>query len=88
MFFLLTIYDVCYIIKGVGYMSKRKENFKRIAENRTNKILNLINLLGNLSNKSYYEYTDQQINKIFDAIEEALITQKEKFNNKRKKFKL
>ena len=35
----------------------RKDNFIRLAEARTNKILKTISLLGNLSNKSYYEYT-------------------------------
>lgn len=69
----------------------KKENFKRIAESRTNKILNSISLLGNLSNKSYYEYTDEQIAAIFDAIEEELNKQKEKIlgtNISKKKFRL
>lgn len=43
----------------------KKQNFKRIAESRTNKIIELIHLLGNLSNTSYYEYTPEQINSIF-----------------------
>lgn len=69
----------------------RKENFKRIAESRTNKIIKGISLLGNLSNGSYYEYTEDQVNAIFDAIQEELDTQKEKFyekNSSRKKFRL
>jgi hypothetical protein len=60
-------------------MDIRKENFKRIAENRTNKILDMISLLGNLSNKSYYNYTDDQINAIFDSIQNELDKQKMKF---------
>ena len=46
-------------------MDNKKDNFKRIAENRTNKIIDMISLLGNLSNRSFYEYTDDQINSIF-----------------------
>lgn len=73
-------------------MSKdKKDNFKRIAEARTNKILSSISLLGNLSNKSYYEYTDEQIDNIFEAIQSELIKQKEKFESNgrnKKKFRL
>ncbi len=65
----------------------KKENFKRIAEARTEKILKSINLLGNLSNTSYYEYTPEQINLIFSVIEEELADQKKKFAEKDKKMR-
>ena len=46
-------------------MSKQKEeNFIRLAENRTNKVLDMIRLLGNLSNTSNYSYTKEQVEKI------------------------
>ena len=52
----------------------------------------MISLLGNLSNTSYYEYTDDQINAIFDAIQKELDTQREKFkpkkDGKKKRFEL
>lgn len=57
-------------------MENKKENFKRISENRVSKILTLLTQLTNLSNSSYYEYTDEDIEKIFSAIEEE--TQKAK----------
>lgn len=70
-------------------MNRKKENFKRIAENRTNKILDLISLLGNLSNKSHYNYTDEQVDRMFKAIEKALRTEKQKFfKNNKSRFKL
>lgn len=73
-------------------MENKKENFKRIAENRTNKIIDMISLLGNLSNSSFYEYTDEQINSIFDAIQEELDKQRSKFNKqkegKKRRFEL
>lgn len=65
----------------------RKENFKRLAEARTNKILKAITLLGNLSNKSYYDYTDKQIDAIFNAIQEELEKQKSRFEAKEDKTK-
>ena len=48
----------------------KKSNFIRIAEARTNKIIESIALLGNLSNTSYYEYTPEQIETMFSAIQE------------------
>lgn len=59
-------------------MDNKKENFKRIAENRVNKILTLYKQLENLSNTSFYEYTNDQIEKIFETLEEELKTTKEK----------
>lgn len=72
-------------------LQKKQENFKRIAESRTNKIIDSISLLGNLSNKSYYEYSSEQIEAIFDAIQEELNTQRAKFSeieDKKKRFRL
>ncbi len=69
----------------------KKANFIRIAEQRTNKIISSIALLGNLSNTSYYEYTPNQVEEIFSAIQEELDTQKKRFTEKgshKKKFRL
>lgn len=68
----------------------KKANFVRIAEARTNKIIESIRLLGNLSNASYYEYTPEQIEAMFSAIQEELGNQKKRFSEKdtRKKFRL
>lgn len=49
-----------------------QERFKLIATIRTNKVLNEIRKLGNLSNKYYYEYTEQQIDETFNAIYKKL----------------
>lgn len=70
-------------------MENKKENFKRIAENRVNKILVLYKQLENLSNTSFYEYTNDQIEKIFEILESELKTTKEKLikDNKEKSKK-
>ena len=68
-------------------MNSKQQNFKRMAEARTNKIINMINLLGNLCNTSYYEYTNHQIEAIFDAIQSELDKTKEKFNKDKQKGK-
>jgi len=72
-------------------MENRRERFVRIAENRTNKIIDMINLLGNCANKSNYEYTEEDIKTIFDAIEKEVKNTKSKFvhtKTKSQKFKL
>lgn len=68
-------------------MESKKEKFKRIAENRTNKILDMLDLLGNCSNKSNYEYTDDDVKAIFSAIESAVKVAKMKFVDKQEKNK-
>ncbi len=60
--------------------------FKRLAEARTEKIMDMLDLLGNLSNKSFYEYSEEEVKAIFSAIEESIKENKNKFN-KRKKSK-
>ena len=78
------------LIRG-GIMDNRKTNFKRIAENRTNKIISMISLLGNLSNRSYYDYSEKEIELIFDAIQNELDKQRVKFqgkNSQKKRFEL
>jgi hypothetical protein len=67
----------------------RSERFKRLASKRTNDILEKIRILGNCYNKSSYEYTEEEINKIFSEIEKQLKLTKAKFlAGKRERFKL
>jgi len=65
--------------------------FKRLASNRTNNAIRNIRLLGNLSNKHNYSYTDEDFKRIFNSVEHELKLAKSKFLislNKSKKFKL
>ena len=57
----------------------KKEKFVRIAEARTNKIIDMIKLLGNCSNTSAYEYTQADIDQIFSAIETEVREAKKRF---------
>lgn len=57
----------------------KRERFIRIAEARTNKILSMMRLLGNCSSVSNYDYTDDDIKKIFGALDKELKTTKNKF---------
>ena len=66
-----------------------EERFKRIATVRTNAVLNRLRILGNLSNRQMYSYSEEDINKIFSAINKQLREVRIKFNSrKEEKFKL
>ena len=73
-------------------MNTKSDNFKRISENRVSKILNLIEQLQNLTNTSFYEYKNEDIEKIFSKIEEELGKTKtillSSNKNKKKRFVL
>lgn len=74
----------------MGTESKR-DRFVRLAEARTNKILEMMRLLGNCSSKANYEYTDEDIKKIFTALERELKNTKNRFlgiDTKEEKFTL
>lgn len=68
-------------------MNTKQENFKRIADNRTSRIVDLISKLHNLTNSSFYEYTDEQIDDMFKIIQKELDKQKNIFLSERKKDK-
>jgi len=67
------------------------QRFKRLAQSRTVSVIKKIQVLGNCSNRSVYEYTEEDINKIFNTIERYLKETKYKFHYKKSKdnnFKL
>jgi len=67
----------------------KNDRFRRIASKRTNEILEKIRILGNCSNRSSYEYNEEEVNKIFSEIEKQLKLIKAKFlAEKRERFKL
>lgn len=55
------------------------ERFKRLAAARTNEILNKLRILSNCANRSAYEYSEDDISKIFAAIEKAAKESRSKF---------
>ena len=59
----------------------RNTKFKKLANARVNKAIKLIKLIGNLSNKSHYNYSRKQAKQITDALNQELNLVKNKFNN-------
>lgn len=63
----------------------KQEKFKSLAEARVNKLLKSIKLIGNLANKSTYDYTNDEVRQMFKAIQSELDAAKQKFENKGKR---
>ena len=66
-----------------------KDRFKRLATQRTNTVLKRLKVLGNCANRQNYDYTEQDIETIFSAIEKKVKEIKSRFHfTKEEKFKL
>ena len=66
-----------------------EERFKRIAEARTNAVLDRLRILGNLSNRQMYHYSEEDIAKIFSVINERVRETRSKFRfSNKERFKL
>ena len=64
--------------------SSRRDRFLRVAERRTREILHKIHLLGNCSNRSAYDYTEKEVERIFKAIEDELQAARLKFTGRKR----
>lgn len=53
-------------------LSFKRENFVRLAEARVSRARDSIRIIGNLSNRSNYEYDEQDVKKIVQSLQEAL----------------
>jgi hypothetical protein len=62
-------------------MSGKRENFVRLAEQRVNRALREIRLIGNLSNRSAYASTEEDVKKIFRALQKELDVARARFGD-------
>jgi hypothetical protein len=60
----------------------RRGKFVALAETRVNKAINCVRLIGNLSNRSNYSYTDDDVAKIYRALKKSLDEMKARFDSK------
>lgn len=66
----------------------KQQRFVRLAEARTNRIISTLRLLGNCSSPAAYEYTKEDVSKIFRAIEEAVSDARRRFDKRESGAKL
>ncbi len=57
----------------------KEGRFKRIAERRVQRVMDSLRSLSQCSNKRMYEWNEDQIKRIWDAVEHALHSCKESF---------
>lgn len=72
-------------------LDSKNASFRRLALNRTNNSIKAIRLLGNLSNKHNYSYTEEEFKRIFTSVEEEIKLAKSKYLialNKNRRFRL
>ena len=60
-------------------MENKNEKFIRLAEARVNSVIQKIQLIGNLSNRRNYDYSEKEVNELFKAIEVELQRAKKLF---------
>ncbi|MFC1551060.1 hypothetical protein ACFL6P_00710 [Candidatus Latescibacterota bacterium] len=61
----------------------KQQRFKRIAEKRVQRVLDSLRSLSQCSNKRMYEWEDDQLQKIWSAIENEIAKSKSRFENAR-----
>ncbi len=61
-------------------MRNKREKFVELAEARVSRTLKDLQLVGNLSNRSAYEFTDADVKKIFAALQKGLESARARFS--------
>lgn len=56
--------------------------FRALAETRVSRVLGIIRRIGNLSRRGSYEYSDDQVEKMFDVMRAELDAAENKFKQK------
>lgn len=73
-------------------MSERHEKFRELAEARTNRALDAVRKIGNLSNRHLYQWEETEVRKIVKALRESIGEVERKFtgssSERDKTFKL
>ena len=62
-----------------------RAKFVRLAEARVSKSLKAIQLVGNLSNRSNYDYTDEDVERIFKALAQEIAACRKRFELSKRK---
>ena len=58
----------------------KRDRFKKLAVYRTNEVLKRLKVLGNCANRSAYEYSEEEVNRIFVEIDRRVKDTKAKFH--------
>ena len=68
---------------------RKAEAFRRLASQRTNAVLEKLRILGNCANRNLYDYTDEDVRRVFRIIETEVRRTRAKFSDtKKERFQL
>jgi hypothetical protein len=77
------------MMRRAGDNETPEQRFERLATLRTNAVLDRLRILGNLSNRQMYSYSEDDVAKIFSVINERVRETRAKFRFPNKeRFKL
>lgn len=62
-------------------MEDDRQKFVRLANARVNKAIKAIRIIGNLSNRSNYSYTETDVDRIFRALNQELKSSRQRFSS-------
>lgn len=60
-------------------MRDKRKKFVQLANNRMNRVINDLRLIGNLSNRSAYDYTDDDVRQIMRALQQEVEVLRSRF---------
>lgn len=74
-------------------MESKHQKFVRLAEGRTNRIIDSVRSLAKLANKNHYDYSNDEVHKIFAALKNEIDEAKSTYTaalsrDEKNKFKL
>ena len=62
-------------------MAQSRKKFVELAENRVSRVIQDLRLIGNLSNKSNYEYSEEDVEKIINTLRNEVDKTKKRFES-------
>lgn len=66
--------------------SEKRQKFRTLAENRTNRAIEAILRIGNLSNRQIYEWDEVEVKKVIRALREAITSVESRFESPKGKL--
>jgi hypothetical protein len=66
-------------------IERKRHKFRTLAEARTNKAIDAISRIGNLSNRQIYEFEEGEVRKVLRALREAVSAIEARFESPRSK---
>jgi hypothetical protein len=84
-FATIEVGNVDAVTKPVSNGRDKRERFRELAESRTNKAIEAIHRIGNLSNRQIYDFEEAEVRKIIRALKDAITSVEGRFDSPRGK---